>query len=425
MLEYDTLDKETYFEVRQPVSPENFKGRVSSVNKILRYTNLATSSKTQHFFLTGDMGIGKTSLAKFTMKCAEEKFGMTGIYVSVKGINTLNELVDAIINEILEKIPTNDVKELVKEIFGNIESLDFKVVKFKFKTTADDSDNIIKNFPYYMQNLINKLNKENGIFLVIDDINGLTESKRFVDWYKNFADSIAVKDNLNLKLYILFASYPLKLEEFVLKEPSFGRIFNQEDLLPFSDDEVKDFFKDTFEKGYIKCSDEALNIFTKFSNGLPLIMQQIGDSTFWLNDKDEITGDIALKGVMEAINEIGKKEMRSVLNLISKLNYDSLLLKLGNNKLNSFNKKDLEEISDDEKLSVIDNFLNDMVKYKILYHIGPEERQYYGFVNSLYYIYFKIKSYDFSKENIDDACGFIDLGYETNALDLEKELYEK
>lgn len=29
------------------------------------------------------------------------------------------------------------------------------------------------------------------------------------------------------------------------------------------------------------------------------------------------------------------------------------------------------------------------------------------------------------KVKIDDACGFIDLDYETNALDLEKELYEE
>lgn len=395
------IEKDTLFETGRPVSPENFKGRKSSIQKIIRYVKSASNGNTQHFFLTGERGIGKTSLAKYVMSIVENNYGMTGVYVSNKGNETLEELIDSIIAGILKKIPKNLLKDKVKDIFGNIESLEIKGAKINFKSGKKKSEFVIKDFPYFMQDLINEVNKENGIFLVIDDINGLSESKKFVDWYKNFSDTIAVND-LNLKLYILFAGYPVKFDNLVYQEPSFGRIFNQENLENFSDSEIREFFIETFANSNIKCSEEALNIFTSFSYGLPLIMQQIGESTFWIVEDNEITKDIALKGVINAINEIGHKQLRHILNIISDFEYGSIVLKLGDNDLSSFSKETLEEKLNNHEKSIIDNFLEDMVKYDLLYHVGPENRHHYRFVNTIYYIYFKIKAYDLNNFNFLD-----------------------
>ena len=43
---------------------------------------------------------------------------------------------------------------------------------------------------------------------------------------------------------------------------------------------------------------------TTFSSGLHLMMQQIGDSVFWLTDSDVINKDIAYTGVINAANEL-------------------------------------------------------------------------------------------------------------------------
>ena len=388
------VERDTLFETGRPVSPENFKGRKSSIQKIIRYANNATKGNTQHFFLTGERGIGKTSLAKYVMNLIENNYNMTSIYVSNKGNETLESLIDSIISGMLKKMPKNHLMEKVKDIFGKIESLEIKNTKITFKAGKKQSEFLIKDFPYYLQDLINEINEEKGIFLVIDDINGLSESKKFVDWYKNFADTVAVNDDLNLKLYILFAGYPVKFDNLVYQEPSFGRIFNQENLESFTDDEIKEFFTETFNSANVKCSEDALEIFTSFSYGFPLIMQQMGESSFWIAENNLITKDIALKGVISAIDEIGHKQLRHILNIISDFEYGSILLKLGDNELYSFNKETLKDKLNNHEITILDNFLEDMVEYDLLYHVGPKDRQHYRFVNNIYYIYFKIKAYD-------------------------------
>ena len=178
------------------------------------------------------------------------------------------------------------------------------------------SENFIKNFPYYLDKLIKDLPENKGVFLIIDDINGLSESKKFVDWYKRFADTVEMDKTLKIPIYILFAGYPEKFESLVLEEESFGRIFHHENIDGLEDEDVKEFFIDTFKKVNITLSDEALSALTFFSSGLPLMMQQIGDSVFWLTDEDYISESTAIKGIIDAANEIGRKQIRPVLNTI-------------------------------------------------------------------------------------------------------------
>ena len=58
-------DLESPFEPNRPVSPENFTGRSTAIEMILRYAKSASNGNMKNFFLTGDKGLGKTSLADF------------------------------------------------------------------------------------------------------------------------------------------------------------------------------------------------------------------------------------------------------------------------------------------------------------------------------------------------------------------------
>lgn len=56
------IDRESPFHPGKPVSPYFFKGRHSSIQKILRYYNNASNKDVQHFFLTGKKGSAKLLL---------------------------------------------------------------------------------------------------------------------------------------------------------------------------------------------------------------------------------------------------------------------------------------------------------------------------------------------------------------------------
>lgn len=61
------LELESPFQPYTPVKPEFFKGREEIIKKILRYLNKSMKCDVQHSFLTGEKGMGKTSIAEFIM----------------------------------------------------------------------------------------------------------------------------------------------------------------------------------------------------------------------------------------------------------------------------------------------------------------------------------------------------------------------
>ena len=316
------IDIESPFEPGRSASPENFKGREEDINKILRYMNKAKKGRVQHFFLSGNKGMGKTSLAEFVKEYVEVNYGMIGIYLSNKGNNSLNSLISAIIQSFLNKIPRDSLIEKVKNLFSGIESIEIRGTRIKFNPSHEIILDIERDFPYYINQLISDLPNNNGVFLIIDDINGLTESKRFVDWYKRFADTIEVnKKDFNLPLYILFAAYPDKFDSLVFKEPSFGRIFHYDEIGSLSDEEVKEFFKDNFSSVNKKIDDWALDLLSYFSGGIPLIMQQIGDSIFWESEKPYIDDTDILNGILNALSELESKQVRNIINRIDSDDY--------------------------------------------------------------------------------------------------------
>lgn len=93
-----------------------------------------------------------------------------------------------------------------ESLFGRIESVEFKGTKISFKPDKETSRDLVASFHYILDELINsEFEDYDCIFLVIDDINGLSDQEEFVNWYKRFADTIEVDDSFDLPLYILFA----------------------------------------------------------------------------------------------------------------------------------------------------------------------------------------------------------------------------
>lgn len=177
---------------------------------------------------------------------------------------------------------------------------------------------MIHDFPHYIEQAREEFGK--GLFLIIDDINGLSNSSEFPNWYKQFTDTLEANLSYNIPLYVLLVSYPEKFNALVSHEPTFGRIFHYEEITYLSDDEIRQFFIDSLDSVNIICTEEALEVMVYFSNGIPLMMQQIGDSIFWLNHhiNSTITEQLAEEGIKDAANQIASKHIRPVLTQIKR-----------------------------------------------------------------------------------------------------------
>ncbi len=389
MIDNIDYDRESPFQPGVSVSPSKFRGRQETIVKILRYVNKAIKGETQHFFLTGNRRMGKTSVAEFVKYYAQVKFDMVGVYVSNKGNNSIEHLTSEIIEAILNELPSQNLLSKIEELFKNhVEIIDLPGVKFKIKTDEITQRSFKENFPDLLKELFAQFPEDKqGLFIVIDDINGLSDSREFADWYKKFADTISVSDYYNLPVYMLLAGYPEKFDALVLHEESFGSIFHRANIGKLTDDEVDNFFTDIFNENNITIDEEALNLMIKFSSGLPLMMQQIGESIFWNINNNSIDIETAYKGIFSAANEISEKQIKPILNILNSEDCNVIMNYLVENNLRKFKREDLiENIEISEK--GLDTILSKMEKLDIIELINNDT---YSFINELYYIYFLIK----------------------------------
>ena len=393
---------ESPFMPGHPVSPDKFKGRNDDVKKVLRYMPTVKNGKQRHFFVTGDRGMGKTSFVKYISNRVENQFQLTSIYINNDGNDSLDLLVAKIMEATLEKYNTKGVGSKIKDIFLKyVKSINFKGSGVTFKDNNPDLVNSIRDgFSNFLKELSVKLNKEEtGILFIIDDINGLSRDKNFTSWYKNFSDTINFYDEF-IPIAFCLVGYPDEFDALSLQNPSFSRIFERIIIGHIDNEDIRDFFVDAYSKlGIAFANDNSLNLMVNFAFGMPLAMQQIGESVFWLVENKIIDKNIAIDGIINATGEFGNKQMKSILNQIRSPYYENILIKLGGNKY-QFKKSELKDILTDDEWNKVSDFLTRAKQLGIIEPIGRKNSGEYQFTNRLYFVYFMIQHFKQHKHDI-------------------------
>jgi len=389
---YIDLDLETPFQPLSPVKPDNFKGRIDIIKKILRYMNKSLKCEVQHFFLTGSKGMGKTSVAEFIIEEVKE-INMISVYISNKGNESVEALASNILKALINKFPQENKLDRVKSWFGeHVSEIEFHGTKITFNLDKIIKEHVKENFlDYLLQAYENLKDNYNGILIVIDDINGLSNSKEFVDWYKNFADTLNVEEYYKMPLYFLLAGYPEKFDKMVSLEKSFGRLFHYAHVDELKENEIKEFYKETFKSINITIEEDALECITYYTSGVPLTMQYIGDSLFWMIEQNNITLKDTKEAIILASHEIRNKQLR-VLNKIKFDIYEDILIRIAENKYEIFEVSDLKKILSEKQQDYLNEFLKEMINIHILNKNTDNEK--YEFIDKLDYSYYFIKSFE-------------------------------
>lgn len=383
---------ESPFEPGHHVSPDNFKGREEDIVKIIRYMpRIINKGIPEHFFVIGKRGMGKTSFVKYVGNKVEEDFHMLPIYVNNEGRDDIEELIQLILEAIFKELDkTNKGKKIIEEFVGNINEIKLPGIGLSLDNKKDFVKNVKNNFADFLLNISKSLKDNNGIFLIIDDINGLSKTSEFPNWYKGLSETIDFSDN-KVPIAFTLVSYRENFNRLTEHNPSFSRIFHLIEIDHLDDDDIKTFFIDNFEKYNIEFEDEKpLQEMVYYSWGMPLAMQQIGEETFWNVKSNLINEEMVLKGILNAAIEIGKKQISLILDRIENDEYDKILLKLGKNKLIKFEKSEIANILSESENNLLDDFLTQMKELNILEHVGRKANEEYTFTNRLYFVYFLI-----------------------------------
>ncbi|MCL2114959.1 MAG: hypothetical protein FWH29_01925 [Methanobrevibacter sp.] len=283
-----------------------------------------------------------------------------------------------------------------------MESVNLFGTSFKFKPSENMLDYIKENFATSLVGMLGNFDNKNGLVIIIDDVNGLSNTSDFANWYKSFADTLATNYRDESPIIMALAAYPEKLQMLHEHNPSFTRLFSHIELKGLLNKEISDFFTNAFNKMGMSVDEEAMKTMVKYSSGLPNMMQEIGNGIFYMRNRDKniITKDDAFSGVLFAGDEIGKKYLQPLLDSsIRSPQYLDIFERIAKDVFSKnsngeyfFRKKDFSEKLNDDEAKVFTDFLKRARKLKILEYYGPKKSGHYKFTNNLYPIYLAIQS---------------------------------
>jgi hypothetical protein len=387
-----------------PVPKELFVGREKQLKEILKYVKQTRNGRPENVFLSGNRGIGKSSLASLLRYYLQKEENFIGLHVFLGGVDDLEELVRRVFEGIYKETNHKTWFKKISDLFGNyIEKVGIFGIDFAFNPEKKSLEKIVKNFPQALYNIISQIPEEKkALFIILDDINGFCKTTEFANWYKSFVDYVATH-NLHFPVYMMLIGLPEIRDTLSEHQPSLLRIFRVVEIENLNLEEVEGFYRKAFDSVDIKYSEEAIQIMTKNSNGLPILMHEIGDAVFWLTDENaNVDSTLAVEGVIDAADRIGKKYLDpKVYRTIRSEKYRIILRKIGEDLKTEFHKTDIIELLREKEKKVFDNFLRKMLELGIIVKDIEKGWGYYKFVNDLYSIYiwlegekYKNKLYD-------------------------------
>ncbi len=359
----------------QPVPVELFVGRAEQIDRIVqRGVGQVALGKPMALFIQGEYGIGKSSIANFTQWAAERDYYLYSIYAPLGGCSSLTDVAQAILEGVvrsgaldprrLEKMGNLLAKYMGKqELFGL--SIDFEALK-------KDSPGLSTPFGLlsFLMQVWKRLREDGtkGIYLVLDEINGITANPEFAHFIKGLVDTNAAARE-PLPLLLTLCGVEEKRREMIRAHQPIDRLFDPIDVAPMNAEEGKEFFRRAFRSVQIEAEDEALDAMAHYCAGFPKIMHLVGDAAYWRDKDGKIDNEDAIGAVLTAADEVGKKYVdQQVYKALRSKDYHAILskiAKMGPDAM-SFTKKEVEAGLNEQQRKKLNNFLQRMKKLKVL-----------------------------------------------------------
>ncbi len=263
----------------QPVPIELFIGRKEEIARISRSLQQVKQGKPQAIYLTGEYGIGKSSLASYMRHVAESTNNILGIHVFLGDAQTVDELatktVQSVINsETFEPSKGEEIHNflakyiLQQELFG---------ATINMQALKADGPNLSKGFLPFLRELLRKVEKNGrtGIMLILDEINGISRQPQFAHFIKTLVDENAVSGS-PLPLMLMLCGVDERRRDMIQNHQSIERIFDIVEIEQMSMEDMADFFTNSFGSVDMNVDSKAMNRMCFYSAGFPKIMHVVG-----------------------------------------------------------------------------------------------------------------------------------------------------
>ena len=380
----------------QPVGPELFTGRAAEIDRLLtRGVGQVSHGGQAAFFVTGEYGIGKSSIAGRVQRIAEDEAGLVGIHATLGGAKTLADVAERILEAtvrtgIYDPTRREQLLDWLGKAIGQVEAHGFKIDLDWLKRTAPGlaSATQILGFLEGIRDRVTTRGGGKGVFLILDEINGIAGDPAFAQFLKSLIDTNALGRKPLPLLLMLCGTEDRRRVLIVAHQPT-DRLFGIVEIKPMSQPEMEQFFTASFASVGLTVDAGAMKWMTLAAAGLPKIMHLVGDCVFWQARAGRVTDVVALRGVFDASEEVGQKFVDGpILDAIQSEDYkaalDKLAQRLGVTRT-EFTRAELADGLNTDDREKLDKFLKRLKDLKVVRQ--PKPRGPYEFCVRMVQIY--------------------------------------
>lgn len=356
----------------------------------------AASGRLEVGFIRGERGIGKTSLASYACTSAERDLGLLGVHVFLGGeASGLPEMTRRVFDRILKAGEATPWHEKVMGLFGqHVRKVSLFQLGVEFAPPENDLKQVVEHFPSSVRSVLDGMGEhKKGLFLVLDEIEGLARTPEFSQWLKSVVDEVST-DPRPLPLCILFVGLEEQRRGMIEAHQSLARVFDIIELKTWTLAETRAFFRESFEKVGMSVDEDALRSLSVFAGGFPVLAHEIGDAAFKLDTDGKIDRHDAVNGVWQAAETVGQKLLEpQVYAALRSPRYRSIFRRIASQSTGvTFKRRDVEKSLSAEEKKVFNNFLRKMKELGVIDADSEGGPGAYRFTNILHSLYFYMEA---------------------------------
>ena len=216
--------KESPFTPGRPVPVEYFVARRKEIERIERAIRQTLAGRNENIFITGERGIGKSSLAWYTHHLAEKET-LLGAYCYIGPARSLEDVAGIVFKRLLEGCDKSTFEKLKEAFHKYIKSVNLPFLGVEFTENKSDLRDLVNGFIPALRHVcaVSKENNKNGLLVVMDDLNGITGLAEFSMFLMSTVDGIATSKE-PLPLLMILVGIPDRREDLLKHQPSVARI---------------------------------------------------------------------------------------------------------------------------------------------------------------------------------------------------------
>lgn len=355
------------FKPNSPVSPGMFAGRVKEIEALEKGFLQAKCGHPTHFLITGERGIGKSSLIEYVTHVSKGEissfehgeFNFITISISISdrmGLVSLVKLIDRHIKREIGKVER--IRNFLESTWEFVQRIKIMDSSIEGNKTSDDPDLVIDDFSYSLsetcQRIINPEKGEDakdGIVFFIDEADNANTNLGLGYFIKTVTESLS-KLGCNSVMFVL-AGLPEVNDKLSASHQSSLRVFTELKIKELSVSDRHYVIDRGMDEGNkinteaTTVSSDAKGLLSSLSEGYPHFIQQFSFSAFEHNKDGEISEEDVLDGAFNdggALDAIGKRYYEShYFDQIKSDEYRQVLGIMASNMNNWITKKEIAE----------------------------------------------------------------------------------